>query len=314
MPPAGNARSPALPAAGRVAFYVPAWFVVSNLVQAPFAVAAILMLARQGVEAADPRGLSEKLFDPAHVSWPLVGAMQWAGLFGTVVATAFFVKYIDRAPWAAMGFSPARGVLAHWALGLALGGALLATVAGVGVAAGWLRLAAVERDAARAAGILGGAVAILLPAAAVEEITLRGYVLRVLRERYGTARAIGVSAIVFALLHGLNPGFSASPGAVLGLVLAGIYLGVAYVRTERLHLPIAVHLAWNLFEGPVFGLRVSGLTTPSLLRLEEIGPELWTGGRFGPEAGLLLALAMLLHLPVLVLATRALGRAPAQGG
>jgi hypothetical protein len=42
----------------------------------------------------------------------------------------------------------------------------------------------------------------------------------------------------------------------------------------------------------VFGFPVSGLETYRLLRHTVTGPELWTGGAFGPEAGLLLIPAL----------------------
>ena len=53
-------------------------------------------------------------------------------------------------------------------------------------------------------------------------------------------------------------------------------------------IPIGFHIAWNLFEGLVFGFPVSGVDMgTSLIALQVKGPELWTGGPFGPETGLL---------------------------
>ena len=53
-----------------------------------------------------------------------------------------------------------------------------------------------------------------------------------------------------------------APAPLLGLLVAGVYLGAAYLLTWRLYFPIALHTAWNLFEGPVFGFHVSGISTP----------------------------------------------------
>jgi hypothetical protein len=48
-----------------------------------------------------------------------------------------------------------------------------------------------------------------------------------------------------------------------------------------------VHWAWNLFEGPVYGTGVSGTVTTSPIFISQTpGSTLWTGGEFGPEAGL----------------------------
>ena len=56
--------------------------------------------------------------------------------------------------------------------------------------------------------------------------------------------------------------------------------------TRSLWLVSGIHLAWNFAQGPIFGLPVSGIRFPSLLYGEVQGPALWTGGDFGPEAGL----------------------------
>jgi hypothetical protein len=48
-----------------------------------------------------------------------------------------------------------------------------------------------------------------------------------------------------------------------------------------------MHWAWNLFEGPVYGTPVSGVDLPHLFNADVHGPVIWTGGAFGPEAGLL---------------------------
>jgi hypothetical protein len=43
----------------------------------------------------------------------------------------------------------------------------------------------------------------------------------------------------------------------------------------------------------VFGFPVSGLDVYRLVRTRIAGPTLWTGGAFGPEAGLILVPALL---------------------
>ena len=79
-----------------------------------------------------------------------------------------------------------------------------------------------------------------------------------------------------------------------GLVTtAAIYLAFGYIRTKQLWLSIGLHIGWNFFEGVGFGFPVSGLDIYPLLRINVTGPELWTGGAFGPEAGLIVLPSLL---------------------
>ena len=46
-------------------------------------------------------------------------------------------------------------------------------------------------------------------------------------------------------------------GCAVGCLL-GAWLGVAYLKTRNLWFPFGVHLAWNWFQGSIFGISVSG--------------------------------------------------------
>jgi len=65
-------------------------------------------------------------------------------------------------------------------------------------------------------------------------------------------------------------------------------LGIPFLLTGRMAIPIGIHFAWNWVMGGIYGLPVSGLDgRRSVIQTIEQGPDLWTGGKFGPEAGLL---------------------------
>lgn len=134
-----------------------------------------------------------------------------------------------------------------------------------------------------------------------EELLSRGYHLQTLASGVGIFWGVVISSAVFGLLHIANP--NATWVSVTGIFLAGVFFAYAYLRTRRLWLPIGMHLGWNFFEGVVFGFPVSGLDIYPLIRIEVIGPEWWTGGEFGPEAGVIVVPALLLGASLIHLYT-----------
>jgi membrane protease YdiL (CAAX protease family) len=132
-----------------------------------------------------------------------------------------------------------------------------------------------------------------------EELLCRGYQLQTIASGINLFWGVVFSSAIFGILHIANPGGNLA--SILGIFLAGLFFSYAYIRTRQLWLPMGLHLGWNFFEGVGFGYPVSGLDIYPLTRIEVHGPELWTGGAFGPEAGLivlpaLIAGALLIHL------------------
>ena len=125
-----------------------------------------------------------------------------------------------------------------------------------------------------------------------EELLSRGYQLQNISEGINLTWGVIISSFAFALLHLLNPG--ANWISTFGIFLAGLFLSLGYILTGQLWLPIGLHIGWNFFEGVVFGFPVSGLNPYELVKVNLTGPEIWTGGQFGPEAGLLQLPALLL--------------------
>ena len=124
-----------------------------------------------------------------------------------------------------------------------------------------------------------------------EELMSRGYHLQTIASGLNLFWGVVISSAVFGLLHLGNP--NATWVSAAGIFFAGIYLAYGYIRTKQLWLPIGLHIGWNFFEGVVFGFPVSGLDIYALLRIKVTGPVLWTGGAFGPEAGLIVLPSLL---------------------
>ena len=198
--------------------------------------------------------------------------------------------------------------LAQAGVGALLGWLLVTIVFVIEWAAGWLTVQGVSPLAVAVAAIavgLGRAVLV----AAIEEAIFRGVLLDYLRRPIGTPAALVASSLAFAAAHAFNSNVNAL--AITNLAVAGVVFGLAFLWGRGLALPIGLHAAWNFFEGSLYGFPVSGSSRDSLLVVETAGPELATGGAFGPEGGLVGLAAMLLTLLVMWLVRARLPGPPA---
>jgi uncharacterized protein len=139
-----------------------------------------------------------------------------------------------------------------------------------------------------------------------EETYFRSYLIRNLQEglhftksgkTFAVIGAVILSSAFFGLTHLGNP--NASWISTLNISIAGMVFAYPYIITKSIAIPLGMHLSWNYFQGAVFGLPVSGNQFEHMLMVAEAtGPESFTGGSFGPEAGAagLLGLMILLTL------------------
>lgn len=184
-------------------------------------------------------------------------------------------------------FGLRRGGRTPFVLGAALGAVLLLGPAGLGALAGGYTTA--ESTAATGLGALP-AILLSLPLLALlafgEELLFRGFLLRYWRGM-GPLGALVATSALFTAVHSANPGASV-PGAV-GVMLAGLMLGIARTTSGSLWLPAGIHVGWNAATALGAGLPISGFELPSLARLQPSGGD-WArgllGGEFGPEEGL----------------------------
>ena len=135
-----------------------------------------------------------------------------------------------------------------------------------------------------------------------EELMSRGYHLQTIASGLNLFWGLVISSVLFGALHLANP--NATWVGAVGIFFAGLFLGYAYIRTKSLWLSMGLHLGWNFFEGVVFGFPVSGLDIYHITHLHISGPMLWTGGNFGPEAGLIILPTIALGAGLVYLYTR----------
>jgi len=209
-----------------------------------------------------------------------------------VIARRFF----DRRSFASLGLRWNEHALRDILMGFFIPGLMMGSIYLIEWGAGWLEFEGYAWQFEPLSGVMIE-IFIILGAFIVvswyEELLSRGYWLQNLSEGLNLFWGVLISSLLFALLHLENPHMSAYAG--LGLFAAGIFLAYARVRTGQLWLAMGLHTGWNFFEGTVFGFSVSGLENPSTLIVQSAaGPELLTGGAFGPEAGLVLLPALLL--------------------
>ncbi len=122
----------------------------------------------------------------------------------------------------------------------------------------------------------------------------RGYILQNLEADWGSKAAVVVSSVIFALMHSLNPNVTLF--SIINLAAAGVLFAIAYVLTRSLWLPIGLHFSWNFFQGPIFNFPVSGGVTRGILVTDVSGPDVVTGGAFGPEGGVLGLIAVIMGM------------------
>lgn len=212
-----------------------------------------------------------------------------------VLALYVVGRFIERRRAEEFGFGHADAWLRNLLVGFLIGAMTLTLVVGALALPGWYRITglAASRQASKVllissgglAGIMLQALVFFLVVAIFEEVLFRGIIFRIMEEGIGSWGAIVLSSLIFGGAHLSNP-HSSLFAAIAIAVEAGVMLGGAYMLTRDLWMAIGIHWSWNFFEGPVFGTAVSGGDFPVMVRSTMSGPALWTGGSFGPEAGL----------------------------
>lgn len=233
------------------------------------------------------------------------------GALGIVLATLFAARFYDRRPVSDLGLQLTASWWRDLCFGLVLGALLMLLIFLVELALGWITIEDVfyTRLPYPFWMALVSPLVLFLLVGIYEELMVRGYVMKNMAEglslkplggKTGMLLALLLSSALFGLLHALNP--NVSTVSTVFLSLAGLFLGLPVLLTDQLAIPIGLHITWNFFQGNVFGFPVSGtpVNRTTFIAVDQGGPELWTGGAFGPEAGLLGIAAMLVGVILIV--------------
>jgi membrane protease YdiL (CAAX protease family) len=209
------------------------------------------------------------------------------GLIPLALFTFLFRKFLDEKSIMSMGFS-IKGKAIDWLAGLIVAVLIIVLGSLLLQALGYVEI---EKQVPNYK-VVGLNFLLFVVVSITEEVSMRGYVLNNLLSVMNKYAALAITAVLFALMHGLNPNLTWL--SMLNLFLAGIVLGATYIFTKNLWFPISLHLFWNFLQGPVLGYNVSGQTTDSLYAASPTGNPTISGGEFGFEGSIVCSVLIVL--------------------
>ncbi len=224
----------------------------------------------------------------------IIGIGELVELIAIVVAIYLARKFLDKRSFASIGFQIDKHTLPDILAGITITFVMMGLIFIAMRALGWLRFETFAWNIEPAQRVISQTVlffVIFILVGFNEELLFRGYQLQTITSGLNLFWGLLISSIIFGMLHLGNP--NATWVGTVGLFFAGLFLAYGYIRTRQLWLSIGLHLGWNFFEGVGFGFPVSGLSIYPLMNIKVSGPEVWTGGAFGPEAGLIILPALM---------------------
>lgn len=169
--------------------------------------------------------------------------------------------------------------------GLFAGGAVVCLIVTIFRALGWFTVGGVQFNPAYLAR--SGLFLLLDSLAEILLVCSLGFTL--LRPRLGTWGAALLASLLFGLTHLWNP--HATLGSCLAVaVVVGLPSCALYAFSRSFWAALGFHWTWNFLLGPVLGVIVAGHPRFGMLDSHLAGPDLLTGGLYGPEAGLVAVL------------------------
>jgi membrane protease YdiL (CAAX protease family) len=246
-----------------------------------FGVGIVIGLTRLGVE-----GLRSGANVPALLLVQGVATLSGFGLATWIIGSRVLGIRARTFGWT-QGPVATRGFL----LGLACGIIPALTALTLGAAAGGAGWARDGGGLAQYLLVVLQTILFLAPAALSEEVLFRGLPLVLFDRVLGRGLAIILySALFFGFAHSRNP--DVTPLALANIALAGVLLGLVFYTSGGIWASFGAHLGWNATLA-ASGAPVSGLPLPiPLLDYHPGHPDWLTGGRFGPEGGILAGVAL----------------------
>src|SRR5581483_776201 len=252
------------------------------------------------------------VFIPLQIALEGTGFSQHSFLIGefeellVITASVYLARrFLDRRSFVSLGFNLDKYILYDIIAGIVITFIMMGSIFAAMWALGWLKFESFAWDTEPLSNVILQTLAFFFIFILVgwnEELLSRGYHLQTIASGTNLFWGVVISSAVFGLLHLGNP--NATWVSAAGIFFAVLFLAYGYVRTKQLWLSIGLHIGWNFFEGVGFGFPVSGLDIYPLTHITVSGPEIWTGGAFGPEAGLIVLPALALGAVLIYLYSR----------
>ena len=245
-----------------------------------FIIPYILIVGLFQVIAIELVGLDSSKLKSIDLNIKIHALLKFIDSLGTALIVWLFVKYVDKRPFKSLGFYNYK-ILTDVKIGLILGFVIMFV--------GFISLLITDnifiKNFSFSRSDLFYDLLIFIFVSFSEELLVRGYILQNFKASMNENLALILSSAIFALLHFMNPNISLI--GFINLFLAGILLGLCYLLTKNLWLPLALHFSWNFFQGSVFGFNVSGNERNSIIEIGYQSENIWNGGGFGFEGSIL---------------------------
>ncbi|MCX9024518.1 MAG: CPBP family intramembrane metalloprotease [Candidatus Methanoperedens sp.] len=182
--------------------------------------------------------------------------------------------------------------------GLLYGIALIGIVFLIEIIAGWVRIESINFFNPM---LFLSFVILQILVAVGEEISFRGNILQNLADETGIKTGIILSSFMFSAIH--VPSFIYYGLDIQRLTIAFIVVGLLGAIASIIYFnygllsAITFHFAWNFLQYNIFNLNRS---EQGIMKTSFTGTNILTGGSFGPEAGVLGLIIVLLALTVLI--------------
>lgn len=211
--------------------------------------------------------------------------LEYSMIIFMAILLWLFMKFIDKQPFVQIGLQT-KGRLKEFNYGILLGFIIMTTA--------FLFLLSINEivfnNFSFSLDKVLLSVILFVGVSVFEEVVFRGYLLKNLLESFNPFVALFISSIFFSLIHGSNPNVTTL--GLCNIFFAGFFLGASYVFTKNLWFPIGLHFSWNFFQA-MFGFKVSGLDSYSIIEFTIPENNILNGGEFGFESSILSLLIIL---------------------